>query len=52
LGRPDVIISATPSFFASLVSIFYKNLKKVKIILDITDVWPDAAAATGFMKKN
>lgn len=51
LEKPDVIISASPSFFASFVSLFYKKLKKVKIILDITDVWPDSAIATGFMKK-
>lgn len=52
LEKPDIIVSATPSFFASFISIFYKKLKKIKIILDITDVWPDAALATGFMKKN
>ena len=51
LEKPDIIISATPSLFSSFVSIFYKKTKKVKILLDITDVWPDSAIATGFMKK-
>lgn len=51
LPKPDIIISATPSLFSSFVSIFYKKVKKVKIILDITDLWPDLALATGFMKK-
>lgn len=51
LEKPDVIVSATPSFFTSFVSIFYKKVKKIRMLLDITDVWPDSAIATGFMKK-
>jgi len=51
IKKPNLTISATPSFFASFVSIFNKNLRGGKLILDITDVWPDSAIATGFMKK-
>gem|GEM_PF-6940108 len=38
LKKPDIIISATPSLFSSFVSIFYKKTRRVKILLDITDV--------------
>lgn len=52
IKKSDLTISAMPSFFASFIGIFNKKLRGGKLILDITDVWPDSAIATGFMKKN
>lgn len=51
LGRPDVIVSASPSFPALLPAVVNARLKRVPWILWLHDILPDGATATGLVKE-
>jgi colanic acid biosynthesis glycosyl transferase WcaI len=52
LGRPDVIISTSPSFPALLPAVVSTRLRKVPWVLWLHDVLPDGATATGIVDEH
>jgi colanic acid biosynthesis glycosyl transferase WcaI len=51
LGRPDVIVSASPSFPALLPAVINARLKRVPWVLWLHDILPDGATATGLVEE-
>lgn len=51
-SKPDIILGVTPQFFCALSACCLAILKKVPFTLIVCDLWPDAVAASGFIKKN
>ncbi len=51
LPKQDIVIATSPSLFAPLIGIAVKNRQHIPLYLDIADIWPESANATGFMKK-
>ena len=51
LGKPDVLISVTPSFPALLPGLVKSRLRNVPWILWVQDILPDGAATTGYVDK-
>lgn len=51
-SKPDVIIGVTPQFFCALSACCLALIKKVPFTMIVCDLWPDAVAASGFIKKN
>ena len=49
LGRPDVLVSASPSFPALLPAIINARARRVPWVLWLHDILPDGAAATGLI---
>jgi colanic acid biosynthesis glycosyl transferase WcaI len=47
LGRPDVVVSASPSFPAVLPAMINRRLRRRPWVLWLNDILPDGAAATG-----
>jgi putative colanic acid biosynthesis glycosyltransferase WcaI len=50
LGRPDVVVSASPSFPALLPAIVNARMRRTPWLLWLHDILPDGAAATGLVK--
>jgi colanic acid biosynthesis glycosyl transferase WcaI len=50
LGRPDIIVSASPSFPALLPGIVKARLRRVPWVLWLHDILPDGATATGLVE--
>src|ERR1700716_3616069 len=50
LGRPDVVVSASPSFPALLPAIVNARVRRVPWLLWLLDVLPDGAASTGLVE--
>jgi len=48
----DVIICSSPPLFISLTSYFISRIKKIPLIFDVRDIWPDVAAEIGEIEKN
>ena len=46
----DVIYSYHPPLTASLSAIFLGLVKRVPVVVDVQDLWPDTLAATGMIK--
>lgn len=46
----DVIYSYHPPLTASLSAVFLGLFKRVPVVIDIQDLWPDTLAATGMLK--
>jgi len=49
LGKPDALISVTPSFPALLPGLMKSRARKVPWILWVQDILPDGAATTGYV---
>ena len=49
LRRPDVLVSASPSFPALLPAMLNARARRVPWLLWLHDILPDGAAATGLM---
>lgn len=45
--KPDVIVIESPPLFVALPGILYGKLRRIPIVLNVADLWPDAAAAVG-----
>lgn len=50
LGRPDVLVSASPSFPALLPALVNKRIRRLPWILWLHDILPDGAQATGLVE--
>jgi colanic acid biosynthesis glycosyl transferase WcaI len=52
LGRPDVIVSASPSFPALMPAILYTRMRRIPWMLWIHDLLPDGAVSTGLVEES
>jgi len=46
----DIIFASSPSLFVGLAGAALSRLKKSPFVLEVRDLWPQSAVATGFLK--
>ena len=46
----DVVVGTSPQFFTLLAAYLISKIKKIKLILEIRDLWPDSIVALGQLK--
>jgi len=47
LPRPDVVIATSPQILAGYVGVWYKRIRRVPLIMEIRDIWPESMVAVG-----
>lgn len=50
-GRADVVLATSPPLFVGLSGWLVARLKGARFVLDIRDIWPDSAVATGHLSQ-
>ena len=48
--RPDIVYAYHPPLTVSLAAMIVKFFRRVPVVMDIQDIWPDTLAATGMIK--
>jgi len=51
LPRPDVIIASGPPYFAQFAGAIIAGIKRVPLVVEIRDLWPDYVAEMGVIKQ-
>jgi len=49
LKKPNIIIITSPSIFVGISAIILSKIKGVPFILEVRDLWPESAVATGVL---
>jgi len=49
LGRFDYIICESPPLFLGITALLLKNLKRAKLIFNVSDLWPESAEKLGLI---
>jgi glycosyltransferase involved in cell wall biosynthesis len=52
MDKPDVIFVDSPPLFLGVTALIMARLKGSKLILNISDLWPDAVADLGMVRSN
>lgn len=52
IAKPDVLLVSSPPISLLVLSYLYAKIRKVKLIVDIRDLWPEAAISLKIIKKN
>ena len=47
LPKADVVIATSPQIFCGYAGVWYKRLKRVPLITEIRDIWPESMGAVG-----
>ena len=47
LPRPDVVIATSPQIFCGYAGVWYARLKRVPLVVEIRDIWPESMGAVG-----
>lgn len=47
MEKPDVAIATSPQIFCGYAGVWYKRIKKVPLIVEIRDIWPESMDAVG-----
>jgi len=47
----DIIIASSPPLSVAMIGAIIAKKKKIPLILDLRDIWPEAAVSTGYIKK-
>lgn len=50
-GQADVVLATSPPLFVGISGWVAARLKGAKFVLDIRDIWPDSAVATGHLSR-
>jgi len=50
VGKPDVVVVSSPTYFSMFSATFYSISKRSKLVLDIRDLWPAAIVELGVLK--
>ncbi len=50
LARPDVIVATSPQFFCGWAGVLASRLRRVPLVLEIRDIWPESIQAVGAMR--
>lgn len=45
--KPDIVFVESPPLFTAVPGIVYARLRRVPVVLNVADMWPDAAVAVG-----
>jgi glycosyltransferase involved in cell wall biosynthesis len=48
--RPDLIVATSPQFFCGWAGVLAARLRRVPLVLEIRDLWPESIVAVGAMK--
>ena len=47
LPRPDVVIATSPQIFCGYIGVWYKRLRRMPLVIEIRDIWPESMFAVG-----
>ena len=50
IGKAEVIVVSSPTFFSVFSGFVYKYLKKIPLVLDVRDLWPAAIVELGVLQ--
>ncbi|HUT91819.1 MAG TPA: glycosyltransferase family 4 protein [Thermoguttaceae bacterium] len=50
LPRPDVVVATSPQFFCGWAGVLVSRLKRIPLVLEIRDIWPESIWAVGAMR--
>ncbi|MBN2473999.1 MAG: glycosyltransferase family 4 protein [Pirellulales bacterium] len=50
LSRPDVIVATSPQLFCGWAGVLASWLKRVPLVLEIRDIWPESIEAVGALR--
>lgn len=48
--KPDIVIATSPQFFCGWAGVFTSRARRVPLILEIRDLWPDSITAVGALR--
>lgn len=48
-GRPDVLIASSPPFFPHVSGVLLGSLRRVPVVLELRDLWPDYLVGMGVL---
>ena len=51
LEKPDAVIATSPQFFCGWAGVLVAKLRRVPLVLEIRDIWPESIVTVGAMKK-
>lgn len=40
VGRPDVVLVSSPTFFSNFSALFLARMKRAKLVIEVRDLWP------------
>ena len=49
-GKVDIVWAFSQKLFSYITGLVFKLIRKAHLVLDLTDVWPEAIVNTGYMK--
>ena len=52
LKRPDAVIATSPQFFCGWAGVLVSRLRRVPLVLEIRDIWPESIIAVGAMRES
>ncbi len=52
LGRPDVVVSTSPQFFAAVSAWAFSRRQSLRYVFELGDLWPASISAVGAMRPN
>ena len=47
LSKPDVVIASSPHIFVGYAGVWYHRLKRVPLVMEVRDIWPESIIAVG-----
>ena len=50
-AKKDVIIATSPQFFTLISGFIISKIKKIPLVLEIRDLWPESIVSVGVMKE-
>lgn len=52
MTKPDILFVSSPPISLLVLSYLYAKIRRVKLVIDIRDLWPEAAISLKIIKKN
>ncbi len=52
IGRPDVVVSTSPQFFAAVAAWALSHFRRIPYVFELGDLWPASISAVGAMRPN
>jgi glycosyltransferase involved in cell wall biosynthesis len=49
MGKPDIIFVDSPPLFLGLTALLLSAVKRARLVLNVSDLWPDAVAESGLV---
>ena len=47
LPKPDVVIATSPQIFCGYAGVWYNRIKRIPLVVEIRDIWPESMDAVG-----